>query len=100
MKLGDPISMSPPEARLAAETVIDTALRHFALRGSVLTQSTAGAAPRHTKPAAHDQYTCDDVKGLKVSPRCFAKMNLSKVGSETARRRRWFSFSSSFSRGN
>ena len=80
---------------------IGPALRNLALRGPVLAQSTAGAALRYA------QFLPNMVNALAATRRAqkfplaaSVRMSLSKVRSDTARRSRWFSFSSSFSRAS
>lgn len=78
---------------------VSTVLRRFPLRGSVLTQGAAGTTLRHAKFQPHmiDALTTTR-RAQKFPLAASVNMSLSNVRSDTARRSRWFSFSSSFRR--
>jgi len=80
---------------------IGPALGHFALRGSVLPERAAGAAFRYAKLPPHMVDAFAATRRAQKFPRAASvRMSLSSVRSDTARRSRWFSFSSSFSRAS
>ena len=81
--------------------LIDPALRNLTLRGSVLTQGAAGAAFGYAKLLPHMIDALATTRRAQKFPfAASVRMSLSKVRSDTARRSRWFSFSSSFSRAS
>ena len=77
--------------------LIDPALRHFTLRGPVLPKCAAGAALRYAQlpPYMVDAFAAPR-RAQKFPRAASVRMSLSSVRSDTARRSRWFSFSSSF----
>ena len=78
---------------------IRPALRNLALRGSVLSQCAAGAALRYAKRLPHMIDTATATRGAQKFPfAASVRISLSRVKSETALGRCWFSFSSSFRR--
>ena len=78
---------------------VGAALRDLALRGSVLAKCTAGAALGYAKLLAHVVDAFAAARRAQKFPRAASvRMSLSSVRSDTARRSRWFSFSSSLSR--
>jgi hypothetical protein len=80
---------------------IGPALRNLALRGSVLTKCAAGAALGYAKFLPHMVDALAATRRAQKFPfAASVRMSLSSVRSDTARRSRWFSFSSSFSRAS
>ena len=106
-KAGDnPISVAPvltsqDDDVLGQLLFAGSALRNLALRGSVLTKNAAGPALRYAQALPHLVNALATTRRAQKFPlAASARMSLSKVRSDTARRSRWFSFSSSFSRAS
>jgi hypothetical protein len=80
---------------------VGLALGRLALRGSMLAQCTAGPALRYAQFLPHLVNALAATRRAQKFPLAASvRMSLSSVRSETARRSRWFSFSSSFSRAS
>ena len=101
-----PISVSPV---LAGEfdnvfgqlLLVGRAAWNLALRGAMLPENAAGPALRYANGLPHlVNAPASARRAQKFPPAASVRINLSKVKSETALRRRWFSFSSSLSRFN
>ena len=81
--------------------LVSPPLRHLALRGSMLPKRTAGAALRHAQLLPHMVDALAATRRAQKFPfAASVRINLSSVRSDTARRSRWFSFSSSFRRAS
>ena len=104
-KAGDnPISVAPvltsqDDDVLGQLLFVGSTLRNLALRGSVLTENAAGPALRYAQTLPHLVNALAATRRAQKFPlAASARIILSSVRSETALRRRWFSFSSSLSR--
>ena len=81
--------------------LVSPPLRHLALRGSMLPKRTAGAALRHAQLLPHMVDALAATRRAQKFPfTASVRINLSSVKSDTVRRSRWFSFSSSFRRAS
>ena len=79
--------------------LVGSTLRNLALCGAMLAQGAAGAALGYAErlPYVVDAFAATR-RAQKFPRAASARINLSSVKSETARRSLWFSVSSSFSR--
>ena len=94
-----PVLTSQDDDVLGQLLFVGSALRNLALRGSVLTENAAGPALRYAQALPHLFNALSTTRRAQKFPlAASASIILSSVRSETAWRRRWFSFSSSLSR--
>ena len=81
--------------------LVSLTLRHLALRGPMLPERAAGPALRYAKFSSHMVDAFPATRRAQKFPfAASVRINLSSVTSDTARRSRWFSFSSSFRRAS
>ena len=81
--------------------LIGPAFRHLVLCGSMLSKRVTGSTFRHAKLLPHVVDAFPATRRAQKFPfSASARMSLSSVTSDAARRSRWFSFSSSFNRAS